>query len=55
LAPDARDEQPEAFNNAIVDVAPALAGQTIESVCPLASEGYREYWDQTFLNKLGVE
>jgi hypothetical protein len=54
LAPDARDEQPEA-NNTIVDVALALAGQTIESVCPLASEGYRERRDQTFLNKLGVE
>ena len=34
------NEQPETLNNAIVTVGPALAGQTIEWVSPLASEGY---------------
>ena len=36
-------------------MAPALAGQTIEWVSPLASEGYREYRDHAFLKKLGVQ
>ena len=49
------NEQPEALNNAIIDMAPALAGQTIEWVSPLASEGYREYRDHAFLKKLGVQ
>ena len=49
------NEQPEALNNAIVDVAPALAGQMIEWVSPLASEGYCEFRDRAFLKKLGVQ
>ena len=49
------NEKPEILNNAIVTAAPALAGQTIEWVSPLASEGYREYQDQAFLKKLGVQ
>ena len=49
------NEQPEALNKAIGNVAPVLAGQTIEWVSPLASEGYREYRDHAFLKKLGVE
>jgi hypothetical protein len=36
------NEQPEALNNAIVNVVPSLAGQTIEWVSPLASESYCE-------------
>lgn len=49
------NEQPEALNKAIGNVAPVLAGQTIEWVSPFASEGYREYRDHAFLKKLGVE
>jgi hypothetical protein len=49
------NEQPETLNNAIVAVAPALEGQTLEWVSPLSSEGYREYQDHAFLKKLGVE
>ena len=40
------NEQPKALNKAIIDVAPALAGQTIEWVSPLASQHYAEYKDQ---------
>jgi len=47
--------QPEVLNNAFVDIAPALARQTIEWVSPLSSEDYREYQDQAFLKKLGVQ
>ena len=49
------NERPEALNKAIIDVAPKLAGQTIEWVSPLAGEGYAEYKDQAFLKKLGVQ
>jgi len=49
------NDQPELLNNAIVGVASALAGRTIEWVSPLSSEGYREYQDQAFLKKLGVQ
>jgi hypothetical protein len=49
------NERPEAFNKAIGDAAPALAGQTIEWVSPLASENYREYRDLAFLKKLDVQ
>lgn len=48
------NENPEILNKAIVKAAPALKGQTIEWVSPLASEGYREYRDEVFLKKLDV-
>ena len=49
------NEQPKALNKAIIDVAPALAGQTIEWVSPLASQHYAEYKDQAFLDKPGIQ
>lgn len=49
------NEQPRALNEAIIDVASVLAGQTIEWVSPLAAEGYVEYRDQAFLEKLGIQ
>jgi len=49
------NEQPDILNNAIIEVAPAFADKTVEWVSPLASEGYAEYRDLAFLEKLGIQ
>lgn len=49
------NEQPEVLNEAVMDAAPTLAGQTVEWVSPLVSEGYVEYRDLAFLQQLGIQ
>jgi hypothetical protein len=49
------NEQPTILSDAIKREAPALVHQSIEWLSPLASERYREYQDQAFLEKLGVK
>lgn len=49
------NEEPESLNRHIVEQIPSLEGSSIEWLSPLASENFREYRDQAFLGKLGIE
>ena len=43
-----------ALDDAIRAVFPELAGATLVWRSPLAGDGYREYWDTAFLQRLGL-
>jgi hypothetical protein len=49
------NEQPALLDGAIKEAAPSLADQTIQWLSPLASDGYREYQDTAFLDRLGIQ
>lgn len=49
------NERPDILDQAILAETQRLEGQTLTWVSPLRSDKYREYQDQEFLDKLGVD